>query len=180
MDVLKMLEQDHRQVEDMLQRLRESEPGPDRAEVTTALQKALELHMRFEEEHLYPLLQELEAEMEQEAETEHQLARQGLAQAVELMEEPGFGAAVDMLAGGISHHVEEEEEEAFPRLRRDGDEDRLRSLATTLLEEKRRSGMLVDERATKEDLREIAVHLGVDAPSSMSKQELIEAIRTQA
>jgi hypothetical protein len=31
---------------------------------------------------------------------------------------PGFGAAVDMVEAGIKHHVEEEETEVFPKLRK--------------------------------------------------------------
>ena len=171
-----MLERDHRRVEAMLKQLSESEPGPARATLTSELTKALELHMRFEEEHIYPLMQEIDSEMAEEAEVEHGLAREGLASASELVEQPGFGAAVEMLTAGIAHHVEDEESEAFPKLRQRCGEDRLASLGTTLLEEKRQAGMLVTEDATKEELQEIAAELGVEARSSMTKDELKEAL----
>ena len=43
--------------------------------------------------------------------------RDGLAKLEELVSAPGFGAAVEMLLGGISHHVEEEESEILPTMK---------------------------------------------------------------
>lgn len=180
MDVLTMLEHDHRHVEAMLKELADSEPGPERQEMVAELTKALELHMQFEEEHIYPLMRELDAALEEEAEVEHRLAREGLRQANELVAAPGFGAAIDMLTAGISHHVEEEETEAFPELRKQVGQDRLASLASTLLEEKRRAGMLVDSHSTKAEMKEIADELGIQTTSSMTKDQLREAIGAQA
>lgn len=176
MDALSLLEQDHRRVEKMLSELGDSEPGPERTALVEKLAKALELHMRFEEEHVYPLLQEFDSETADEANIEHQLSRQGLASVQEMVDQPGFGAAVEMLAGGISHHVEDEEGEAFPSLRERCNADRLSSLGATLLEEQRIAGMLPPEEATKEELQAIATQLGVEAKSSMSRDELREAI----
>jgi iron-sulfur cluster repair protein YtfE (RIC family) len=180
MDALSMLERDHRRVERVLSQLGDSEPGPERTALVEKLKKALELHMRFEEEHVYPILQEFDAETADEAGSEHQLTRQGLATVHEMVDKPGFGAAVEMLTGGISHHVEDEEGEAFPSLRERCDADRLTSLGATLLEEQRIAGMLPPEEATKEELHAIAAQLGVGAKNSMSKDELREAIETGA
>jgi len=180
MDAISMLEHDHRHVESMLKALSSSEAGPERAAMVAELTKALELHMRFEEEHIYPLMQEIDAEMEEEAEVEHRLAREGLAKVNEMVEMPGFAAAVEMLTAGISHHVEDEESEAFPKLRQQFDDDRLKSLGTTLLEEKRQAGMLVDSQSTKAEMQEIASELGIERTSSMSKDELKEAIGATA
>lgn len=176
MDALKMLERDHRRVEALLESLGESEQGAERAALTNELTKSLELHMRFEEEHIYPLVQEIDAEMAKEADVEHGLAREGLSKLSELLEQPGFGAAVEMLTGGISHHVEDEEKKVFPKLRQECGEQRLASLATTLIEEKRQAGMLVTDDATKDELLEIGAALGIETRSSMTKDELKEAV----
>ena len=66
----------------------------------------------------------IDHETEEEAETEHDLARDGIAKLRELSAAPGFGAAVDMLAAGIKHHVEEEEQEVFPELRQKAGDER--------------------------------------------------------
>src|SRR5918997_3573779 len=99
---------------------------------------------------------ELDAEMEEEAQVEHRLAREGLKQVNQFVDAPGFAAAVEMLMAGVSHHVEDEEQEAFPQLREQFDEERLVSLGSTLLEEKRQAGLLVDSQSTKAELQEIA------------------------
>ncbi|WP_162941645.1 hemerythrin domain-containing protein [Desertimonas flava] len=181
-DVLTMLETDHRVVERLLEELSASEPGPEREQLVAKLESSLELHMQFEERELYPLLQRLDAEAEEEAENEHTLARDGLTKLRELLTEPGFAAAVDMLKGGISHHVSDEEEEAFPKLRANVSSDRLGELSTRLLTAKRDANVLDDELAqlTKEQLLEVARQANVEGRSSMSSDELRQAVATTA
>jgi hypothetical protein len=102
----------------MMTALGKTEPGSERATLAAELEKALLLHMEIEEQVIYPVVaDELGAEDEQEAEIEHGLARDGLANVMSLVEQPGFGAAVEMLKGGIMHHVSEEESEMFPSLK---------------------------------------------------------------
>lgn len=175
-DVLKMLEQDHQQVDAMLKSLADTEPGAERERLMHELEKALSVHMQFEEEHLYPVVQELDAEMAEEADIEHNLAREGLAKMTELVSQPGFGAAVEMLTGGITHHVEEEEDEIFPKLREGVDADRLESLGHTLSEQKQAVGLAEPSDATKEELLERARELGIEGRSNMTKDELEAAI----
>jgi hypothetical protein len=115
-DVFTMLRNDHRHVED-LARVGESEDGAERRVMIEELTRALALHMRFEEQQLYPLLADLDTEMAEEAEIEHGLARESLSKLGEPAAAPGFGAAVDTLTGGIGHHMKDEETELFPRLR---------------------------------------------------------------
>src|SRR4051812_38881221 len=78
-DVFTMLETDHRTVESLLTDIEASEEGPEREAFVVKVTQALQLHMQFEEGELYPLLQQVDGEMEQEAEVERQLARDGLA-----------------------------------------------------------------------------------------------------
>jgi hypothetical protein len=96
----------------------------------------------------------------------------------ELVAAPGFGAAVEMVKAGISHHVEEEEHEAFPKLRDSCEATMVEQLGQALLQRKAAAGTLADdlEGATKDVLSEIAEQFGVEARSSMTKAELIDAI----
>jgi iron-sulfur cluster repair protein YtfE (RIC family) len=178
MDVLTMLERDHRKVESLLAQLSESEPGAERTALVERVTQALDLHMRFEEEHVYPLLQEIDAETTEEANIEHDLARRGVMTMTELIEQPGFAAAVEMVTAGIGHHVRDEEGEAFPMLRKQCPSERLTSLTRTLLAEKRTAGMLVDDESSKDELLEIAAQLDVNGRTSMTKDELRTAIGT--
>jgi hypothetical protein len=87
--------------------------------------------MELEETYVYPLLAaEVDADGAEEAEVEHQLARDGLARLEELTpNEPGFDGALVMVMAGIEHHVQGEETDAFPRLVAQLGTDRLAELA---------------------------------------------------
>jgi hemerythrin superfamily protein len=177
-DVLTMLESDHRVVERLLELLASSEPGPERDTALAELVASLSLHMQFEEAEIYPLLEQVDAEMEQEAEVEHGLAREGLAKLQELAAQPGFGAAVEMLKGGISHHVDEEETEAFPKMRTECEASQLQELTRRLLDAKRAAGVLEAElgELTKEQLLEVAQHLDIEGRSGMPRDDLVAAV----
>ena len=109
----------------------------------TAMDKltaALELHMEIEERDVYPLVEEYVGDEEaEEATVEHGLARTGLRQLKELVDEPGFGAVVSMLTAGIKHHVKEEEQEVLPELKRKLDRGELSELGDRIAAAKKPS-----------------------------------------
>ena len=119
-DPITLLRKDHREAEELIKRLEESKnPGPRRRQTVEQLVAALTLHMDIEERLLYPLVRAtLGADEVAEAEVEHELAREGLRKLAELVDAPGFGAAVDMVKGGVKHHVKDEESEMFPKLKK--------------------------------------------------------------
>jgi hemerythrin-like domain-containing protein len=171
MDVLEHLTQEHRQVEMMLEQLKSSEPGKERGRVVDQLVAALTKHMDMEERFLYPLVADtVGEESETEAEIEHNLAREGLTKLDALRDEPGFGAVVDMVEAGIAHHVHEEENEIFPQLRANA-ASKLAQLDPETLELR-----LSTLDLTKDDLMEKAREVGVQGRSSMTKEELADAI----
>jgi hypothetical protein len=117
-DPMTILKADHREVKKLLRALGESEEGRAREKMVAEVQAALTLHMQIEEDIVYPAVVEYVGEDdEEEAEIEHGLAREGLSKMVSMVAVPGFGAAAEMLLGGIEHHVEEEETEILPELR---------------------------------------------------------------
>jgi iron-sulfur cluster repair protein YtfE (RIC family) len=118
-DPFVLLKKDHREAEALLKRLAESKPGVRREQTLHKLEEALALHMQVEERLVYPLVPKIiDQESETEAEIEHNLAREGTVKLRDLVDEPGFGAAVAMVTAGIKHHVKEEEHEMFPELKR--------------------------------------------------------------
>jgi len=180
-DPFALLELDHRHVEALFEQLAESDEGPERERLVSDLEESLTAHMAFEEGVVYPLVvEEIDAESAQEAETEHGLARDGLAKVRELVAQPGFGAAVESLKGGITHHVEEEEGEMFPKLRSGTDADMQQRLGADLIAAKKAAGLpVVPPEATKEQLVDMARDLDIDGRSTMNRDQLIEAV-TQA
>jgi hemerythrin superfamily protein len=128
-DPIAQLKRDHRDVAAMLKTLDASKPGARRRATLDKLVKSLELHMEIEETAVYPLVAErVDEDDAKEARIEHGLARDGLAKLQELVDAPGFGAAVAMVTAGIKHHVKEEEQEIFPQLKKKLDRDELRAL----------------------------------------------------
>ena len=168
MELLEHLTEEHRKVEQLLGMLAETEEGPERERALAELESSLSTHMSVEETFLYPIVTKvIGSEDEEEAEVEHGLAREGLAKLRELVAEPGFGAAVDMLTAGIGHHVKEEEQELFPQLRAEAAEQ-VRALGTPdELEAKVKS---------KAELYEQAKEAGLEGRSQMSKDQLAEAV----
>ena len=119
-DVVTMLEQDHREVEELFEKIKNTN-GAVRAQLVTRLAADLRLHMKVEESIVYPAIAKQVDDgddMVEEAKTEHEGARKVLGDVEKLSpNEPGFDGALEMLEAGISHHVEEEEDEVFPKLR---------------------------------------------------------------
>ena len=141
MDILDHLTEEHRKAAALLDRLPESEAGSERDGIVRELDDALTLHMTVEELFLYPMAGKVVgAEEMKEANNEHDLARQGLMALREYEDEPGFGAAVEMLKGGITHHIHDEESELFPELRARA-ADQLASMDPEQLEQEARAAI---------------------------------------
>jgi len=138
-DPIVLLKKDHREAEAMLKSLAASSPGARRKSTLDKLDSALRLHMTIEEREIYPLVAKLVGEEDaKEADIEHSLARDGLDKLQQLVDEPGFGAAVAMLTAGIKHHVKEEEHEMFPDLKKKLDRPDLLALGDEVQAAKKR------------------------------------------
>jgi hemerythrin-like domain-containing protein len=173
MDLIDHLMSEHRQVEDVLATLAESDPGEARDALVDEITIALQTHMAVEEEFLYPIITDaLGGDAREEAEVEHGLVREGLASLSELKDEPGFGAAVAMLNAGIAHHVDEEESEVFPQLRKHAAEqlDELDPHECLLAV----NAQAID--LTKDELYRMAREVDLPGRSSMTRDELAEAL----
>ena len=133
-DPIALLKKDHREAETLLKRLSETKkPSTRRQQTLSKLESALQLHMAIEEQLLYPVVtKHLGAEPTKEAEIEHVLGRDGLTKMRQLVDKPGFGAAVEMVTAGIKHHVKEEETEMFPKLKKKLSREDLRELGDAI------------------------------------------------
>ncbi len=139
-DPVVLLKKDHREAEAMLKTLAASKPGARRRSTLDKLDAALRLHMEIEERAVYPLVTKLLGKDDtKEANIEHSLARDGLEKLHQLVDEPGFGAAVAMVTAGIKHHVKEEEHEMFPELKQKLDRADLMALGDEVEAEKKQA-----------------------------------------
>ena len=181
MDPTKLLEADHRKVEDLFAKIENAE-GDARMPFITELEASLTAHMQLEEDVVYPAMEPVTgAETVQEGNKEHELARKTLAEMMALApDEPGFGGAMEAVKAGIEHHVEEEENDVFPKLRSEAPE-LLREMATPFMHKRTELGLPFDasslaEASTKEELLDEAKNAGIEGASSMNKEELAEAL----
>jgi hemerythrin superfamily protein len=127
-DVVSILEADHRAVEKLFKDI-QAASGSRRSSLVDKLVTELTLHMSIEESLVYPRVSAFDKEMSQEAKAEHALAKKVMTDMRRLApDEPGFDGALGMLQAGIEHHVQEEEGELFPKLRRELDQSELERL----------------------------------------------------
>jgi len=125
-DAIAMLTSQHREVSDMFEQF---ENMSDRAKasklkLTEKICTALILHTTIEEEIFYPAVREAvkkSDDMVDEAVVEHASAKELIQQLQEMNPDDDlYDAKVKVLGEQIEHHVEEEEEEMFPKARESG------------------------------------------------------------
>jgi hypothetical protein len=112
-----LLEEDHRQVEDMFEKYEDLEDTDEKQQLAVMICIALKVHAQIEEEIFYPAARDAieKAELIDEAIVEHASAKQLIAEIEDM--EPGdklYNAKVKVLGEQVLHHVEEEESELFP------------------------------------------------------------------
>ena len=111
MDVIELLEQDHRKVEELFSQY---EASPDDATADQICQE-LDVHATVEEEIVYPRLADIDPELKQHADEEHGTAKGLIGQIRDRI--GNVRELVEQLKASVEHHVEEEESKAFPEIR---------------------------------------------------------------
>ena len=136
-DVIKLLETDHREVEDLFAKA-ESTSGAAKQQVISKIASELTLHAQVEEEIVYPAMRAAGlTDIVEEAEREHGKVKDLVAQL-----EAADGTTDEAepilaeLKSDVQHHVEEEESEGFPKLRDAVDQAQLEELGAKVEEAK--------------------------------------------
>lgn len=131
MDAVRLLTTDHREVHALCENYqklagRKDRPDPEQRQLLAMeICVLLTVHTRIEEELLYPAarqaLGEEGADLLDEAEVEHAGAKKLIRELKAMQaEDELFDAKVKVLGEQVDHHVQEEERELFPLLRRSG------------------------------------------------------------
>ena len=120
---LELLESDHRKVEALFERY-ESEKEADedtKRPIAERICGELTVHAQVEEEIFYPWLRENLSEddidLVEEALVEHATAKDLISQLEGGEMDESYDAKVKVLSEYIKHHVQEEEDEVFPKCR---------------------------------------------------------------
>jgi iron-sulfur cluster repair protein YtfE (RIC family) len=136
-DVIKLLETDHREVEDLFAKA-ESISGAAKQQVVTKIASELTLHTEVEEQIVYPAMRQAGlGDIVDEAEQEHNKVKELVAQlgAMDATTDEVDDVLAELKAD-VQHHVEEEESDGFPKFRAAVDQAQLQTLATRVEEAK--------------------------------------------
>ena len=124
-DAIAILTADHKKVQQLFkqfEKIKEEDGAEEEmAELANQICMELTVHTQIEEEVFYPACREAieEGDLLDEAEVEHASAKDLIAQ-IESMQ-PGdelFAAKVTVLGEYVNHHIEEEEGELFPQVKK--------------------------------------------------------------
>ena len=191
-DVVPLIISRHRELEELLDQA--TQEDTDTPALLRLVAGMLRPHSEAEESFVYPRIVELRAEEAEEV--HHGTAEHHHAEAVldELLaadpDEPGYDGKLAGLVGELKHHIEEEEEsesELLPVLAEQASDEEREQLgdrfaAATGSAEVRPDATqeapsgLVSEDATKGELYERAKQADIPGRSTMTKDELAQAI----
>ena len=120
MDAITLLKQDHRTVDALFRRYEGGVQGEDKRQLVEEIIRELSIHAAIEEQVLYPAMRQAfpqGQDMAEEGIEEHAEVKETLSD-LDGMDpsDPGFDPKVRSLIADVRHHVEEEEEEMFPKL----------------------------------------------------------------
>lgn len=141
MDLYRLLKQDHQKAKRLFERIAEAGEGAKktRERLFQELKQELELHTRVEEEHFYPALEEFDEtkDLVAEALSEHDEVKEKLAALAQIdTEDESWPSEIEELQADVEHHVEEEENEIFPKARELLDKARTEAIAGAIQEAK--------------------------------------------
>src|SRR5688500_8847072 len=119
MDAIELLKQQHQEVKKLFAMIEEAE-GDDKAALVDELADNLAAHAAIEEEIFYPhTLSARTEDLLREAVEEHLSAKRLLADLLECdVDDDSYDAKIKVLKEQIEHHVEEEEGELFPKVKK--------------------------------------------------------------
>ncbi|HET7788845.1 MAG TPA: hemerythrin domain-containing protein [Myxococcales bacterium] len=133
MDAIELLKNQHDEAKALFRKIESANEG-DKGVLFDELADALAVHAAIEEKHFYPATRSARTEeLLEEAVEEHLSVKRMIADLLEL--EPSdaqFDAKISVLKEQVEHHVEEEEGELFPKVKKMLSQDELDDLGVVM------------------------------------------------
>ncbi len=156
MNAIDLLERQHRDVEDLFEEFDEAGEGAKktRERLCREISDQLAVHAEIEEKLFYPESKQPDTEdLLRESVEEHLSVKRLLAEIMDGgIDDPQFEARMNVVEEQMTHHVEEEEQELFPKVRKSCSKeeledlgDRMNDLAQKLIEEGEPSSKIPDQ-----------------------------------
>jgi hemerythrin superfamily protein len=135
LDALELLKQDHRKVADLFKQVEATEEEKKHQQLFERIKTELETHTHIEETVLYPAFEKHEElkDITLEAYEEHKQVKTLLREIDRLVDgSERFDAKLKVMRENVEHHVEEEEKEMFPKVKKLYSKDQLEELGQEL------------------------------------------------
>ena len=139
MNIIEMLKQDHQKAAAMMDQIESAGGEPSVKATFNQLKQALTLHTQIEETIFYPALRNNDETSDQISESfdEHQEVKDLLADLSGLQAgNKEFMSLMADLRASVEHHVEEEENELFPKAQEILGDSRLQEMGQQMLQMK--------------------------------------------
>ncbi len=186
MDATKLLIADHNRAKGLFARYKNAHEANDGREAATLASKIMEelrIHTTIEEEVFYPAVRKMSdklADAVDEGVQEHHVVKILLDEIEDLKPQSDeWVAKMTVVIESVEHHVQEEEDEMFPKVRSNSDSARREELGDQLEAKKADLGAptLADKvLMTKQELSEKAKEQEIPGRSSMDHDELAATI----
>jgi hemerythrin superfamily protein len=140
MNIIELLKEDHRKVEDLFAKVEETESEKQHLQLFEKIKTELETHTQIEETLFYPALEEYEdlKDMVLEAFEEHKQVKTLIREISALAEgSEKLDAKLKVMGENVEHHVGEEEDEMFPKVEELIEEQELERLGEEMLKLKK-------------------------------------------
>ena len=136
MNAIKLLKQQHREVEALFKQLEKAKSARPRRKAFEQIADKLAVHATIEEKHFYPSVKRRATEeILLEAVEEHLGVKRVIADLLDLEAgDPTFEAKAKVLKDLVEHHVEEEEKTLFPKVSKAIDDDELEAIGEEMAE----------------------------------------------
>jgi hemerythrin-like domain-containing protein len=138
-EIIKLILEDHKPLKKLLKVLKDSDKDIKiRREAFEQFAPRLAVHAHAEEEVLYNFIKKAEELREEgfEGSVEHTLAEQMLEEAKRAKDEDVWSAKVKVLAELVEHHIEEEENDLLPDVRKELDLETRKELGENYIKQK--------------------------------------------
>lgn len=159
-NAIALLKEDHRAVEKLFKEFEEAKGEGRKEKLARRICLELSIHTKIEEEIFYPACEgKVDEDLLKEALVEHDAAKLLIAEieAGNGKSDDFFDAKVKVLSEEIEHHVEEEEKELFPEVRKadidlDAVGEQLADRKSELLKDFKKSGVPEPELKTMDEV----------------------------
>jgi hemerythrin superfamily protein len=137
MNAIDLLKSQHREVESLFAKIEKAKTADQKETLFTKIADSLAIHASIEEHHFYPSVKERRTEeILLESLEEHLGIKRVLSDLLDIeADDETFDAKLKALKDQVEHHVEEEEGDLFPKVKKIFDSEELESIGQAMSDE---------------------------------------------